>query len=96
MPNILVIAPPCVGESSALPFDSLKTAGYAVAHLSLDETESDAIEIPLEVVPHGLKQTAGGALTLSGDNDEKTISLNLPPDAHSQARSLRIEASPAR
>lgn len=57
--------------------------------------ESDGVEIPLEVVPHGLKQNVGGAVTLSGDNDEKTIALNLPADAHSQARALRIEASPS-
>ena len=57
--------------------------------------ESDGVELPLEVVPHGLKQTIGGASTLSGDNEDKTISLNLPADAHSQARSLRIEASPS-
>ncbi|HJZ68213.1 MAG TPA: MG2 domain-containing protein, partial [Blastocatellia bacterium] len=62
---------------------------------ALTDQESDAVEIPLEVVPHGLKQTIGGASTVSGDNDDKTISLNLPSDAHSQARSLRIEASPS-
>ena len=57
--------------------------------------ESDAVEIPLEVVPHGLKQTVGGATTLSGDSEEKTLALNLPSDAHAEARSLRIEASPS-
>src|SRR6185369_2455142 len=62
---------------------------------ALTDKESDAVEIPLEVVPHGLKQTAGGASTLSGESDEKTIALNLPAYAHSQARSLRIEASPS-
>ncbi len=62
---------------------------------ALTDQESDAVEIPLEVVPHGLKQSTGGAITLSGDNDEKTISLNLPADAHAQARALRIEASPS-
>ena len=62
---------------------------------ALTDQESDAVEIPLEVVPHGLKQSTGGAVTLTGDSDEKTISLNLPPDAHAQARALRIEASPS-
>ncbi len=61
----------------------------------LTDQESDAVEIPLEVVPHGLKQTIGGASTLSGENEDKSISLNLPANAHSQARSLRIEASPS-
>jgi alpha-2-macroglobulin len=62
---------------------------------ALTDQESDAVEIPLEVVPHGLKQTIGGASTLTGDNEDKSISLNLPAEAHSQARSLRIEASPS-
>ena len=62
---------------------------------ALTDQESDGVEIPLEVVPHGLKQSAGGALTLTGDTDEKTIALNLPVDAHAQARALRIEASPS-
>jgi len=57
--------------------------------------ESDGVEVPLEVVPHGLKQTLGGSSTLSEDSADKTISLNLPGDAHSQARSLRIEAAPS-
>jgi alpha-2-macroglobulin len=62
---------------------------------ALTDQESDGVEIPLEVVPQGLKRTIGGASTLSGDNEDKTISLDLPADAHSQARSLRIEASPS-
>ena len=62
---------------------------------ALTDQESDAVEIPLEVVPHGLKQSGGSAITLTGDNDEKSIALNLPADAHSQARALRIEASPS-
>jgi uncharacterized protein YfaS (alpha-2-macroglobulin family) len=57
--------------------------------------ESDGVEIPLEVVPHGLKQTLGGASALSEENADKTISLDLPADAHAQARSLRIEAAPS-
>jgi uncharacterized protein YfaS (alpha-2-macroglobulin family) len=57
--------------------------------------ESDGVEIPLEVVPHGLKQTLGGASAVSEDNADKTITLDLPSSAHAQARSLRIEAAPS-
>ncbi len=57
--------------------------------------ESDGVEIPLEVAPHGLKQNVGGAVTLAADSEEKTIALNLPGDAHAQARTLRIEAAPS-
>ncbi|MEK6407867.1 MAG: MG2 domain-containing protein [Acidobacteriota bacterium] len=62
---------------------------------ALTDQESDAVEIPLEVVPHGLKQTLGGSTTLTEDSADKTIPLNLPADAHAQARSLRIEAAPS-
>jgi len=62
---------------------------------ALTDTESDAVEIPLEVVPHGLKQSRGGATTINDDSADKTISIELPANAHQQARSLRIEASPS-
>jgi len=62
---------------------------------ALTDAESDAVELPLSVVPVGLKQTRGGALSLSEDAVEKTISLDLPANAHAQARSLQIEVSPS-
>jgi uncharacterized protein YfaS (alpha-2-macroglobulin family) len=62
---------------------------------ALTDQESDAVELPLEVVPHGLKQSAGGATTISDDSADKTIAIDLPADAHPQARSLRIEATPS-
>ncbi|MGE0101768.1 MAG: alpha-2-macroglobulin [Blastocatellales bacterium] len=58
-------------------------------------TESDGIELGLPIVPVGLKQTIGDSETLSGDSEEKTFTLNLPPAANLQARSLRIEAAPS-
>jgi hypothetical protein len=62
---------------------------------ALTDTESDAIELPLQIVPQGLRQTKGNTLTLAEENVEKTIELNLPASANSVARSLRIEASPS-
>ncbi len=62
---------------------------------ALTDQESDAVEIPLEVVPHGLKKSLGGATTISDDSAEKMIAIDLPSDAHPQARSLRIEATPS-
>jgi uncharacterized protein YfaS (alpha-2-macroglobulin family) len=62
---------------------------------ALTDTESDALEIPLPVVPAGLKQTKGGTMTLAEESAERTFSYDLPPAAHPQARSLRIEASPS-
>ena len=57
--------------------------------------ESDGVEIPLPIVPQGLRQTKGGATTLTEENADKPISLDLPANAHATARSLRIEASPS-
>ncbi|MFY9609044.1 MAG: MG2 domain-containing protein [Blastocatellia bacterium] len=62
---------------------------------ALTDQESDAVEIPLEVVPHGLKQSAGGATTISDESADRTIAIDLPAGAHPQARSLRIEATPS-
>lgn len=62
---------------------------------ALTDTESDAIELPLQIVPQGLRHVKGNTLTLADENTEKTIDLNLPANANSLARSLRIEASPS-
>jgi hypothetical protein len=62
---------------------------------ALTDTESDAIELPLNVQPAGLKQTRGKALALSGEADEQTFDINLPANAHAEARKLKLEASPS-
>lgn len=62
---------------------------------ALTDAESDAIELPLEVIPAGLKQTKGTALALAQDDEEKTFNVDLPANVHAQARTLRIEASPS-
>jgi uncharacterized protein YfaS (alpha-2-macroglobulin family) len=58
-------------------------------------TESDGIELPLTVVPVGLKRTMGSAAAISKESDEQAFSLDLPPNANTQARTLRIEAAPS-
>jgi uncharacterized protein YfaS (alpha-2-macroglobulin family) len=62
---------------------------------ALTDTESDAVEMTMPIVPHGLKETLGGATTLPEDYAEKTITLDLPAHPDVQARTLRIEASPS-
>lgn len=62
---------------------------------ALTDTESDAVEMTLPVVPHGLRQTLGGVETFSADDASKTIALDLPAHPDVQARRLRIEASPS-
>src|SRR5262249_218995 len=62
---------------------------------ALTDTESDAVEMSMEIVPHGLKQTTGSSMALTQNDSEQTFSLDLPGRADVQARSLRIEASPS-
>ncbi|MBK7600600.1 MAG: hypothetical protein IPJ07_19640 [Acidobacteria bacterium] len=58
-------------------------------------SESDGVELPLSVIPVGLKQTVGNSAAISEESAEKVFNLNLPANANSQARSLRIEAAPS-
>lgn len=60
---------------------------------ALTDTESDAVEMTMEVVPHGLKQTLGSTTTLTDNDAAQTIPLDLPMNPNVQARTLRIEAS---
>ena len=62
---------------------------------ALTDTESDAVEMTMEIVPHGLKQTAGNTTTLTQNDADQTFNLDLPGRADTQARNLRIEASPS-
>jgi uncharacterized protein YfaS (alpha-2-macroglobulin family) len=57
--------------------------------------ESDGVELPLPIVPGGLHQTKSGTTTLTEESAEKVLQLDLPGNANSQARTLRIEASPS-
>jgi uncharacterized protein YfaS (alpha-2-macroglobulin family) len=62
---------------------------------ALTDTESDAVEMTMEIVPHGLKQTAGNTTTVTQNDADQTFNLDLPGRADVQARNLRIEASPS-
>ncbi|OLE53598.1 MAG: hypothetical protein AUG51_12070 [Acidobacteria bacterium 13_1_20CM_3_53_8] len=62
---------------------------------ALTDSESDAVELTIEVIPHGLRQTMGGSTAITDDNADQTISLDLPAHPDQQARKLRIEAAPS-
>lgn len=62
---------------------------------ALTDTESDAVELPLTVVPRGLHQVKNESWTFADDAAEKTFSLSLPANADPRARSLRIEVAPS-
>ncbi len=62
---------------------------------ALTDTESDAVELPLTVVPRGLHQVKNESAAFSDENAEKTFSLNLPGNADARARSFKIEVAPS-
>jgi alpha-2-macroglobulin len=62
---------------------------------ALTDTESDAVELPLTVVPRGLHQVKNESAAFSDENVEKTFSVNLPQGADARARSLRIDVAPS-
>ncbi len=62
---------------------------------ALTDTESDAVELPLTVVPRGLHQVKNESAAFSDENAEKTFSVNLPLGADARARRLRIDVAPS-
>ena len=62
---------------------------------ALTDTESDAVEMTMDIVPHGLKRTTGNTMTVTQKDADQTISLDVPGRTDTQARSLRIEVSPS-
>jgi len=62
---------------------------------ALTNTESDAVELPLEVIPRGLHQVKNETWTSADENAERTFALDLPSNADARARKLRIEVSPS-
>jgi uncharacterized protein YfaS (alpha-2-macroglobulin family) len=62
---------------------------------ALTDTESDAVEMTMDIVPHGLKRTTGNTMTVTQKDADQTINLDVPGRADTQARSLRIEVSPS-
>jgi uncharacterized protein YfaS (alpha-2-macroglobulin family) len=62
---------------------------------ALTDTESDAVEMTMDIVPHGLRQTTGKTATVTQNEADQTLNLDIPGSADTQARALRIEVSPS-
>ena len=62
---------------------------------ALTNTESDAVEIPLDVVPRGLHDKKSRTWSTSDENSEQEFSIDLPPNSDLNSRKLRIDVSPA-
>ena len=62
---------------------------------ALTNTESDAVELALDVVPRGLREHKAQSWTSSDDNAQQEFSLNLPANTDLNSRKLRIEVAPS-
>lgn len=62
---------------------------------ALTNTESDAVEMTLDVVPRGLHETKVERWTTTDDVAEQQFTLELPANADLNSRKLRIEAAPS-
>ncbi len=62
---------------------------------ALTDTESDAVEMTMDIVPHGLRRMTGNATTVTQNDADQNFNLDVPGRADTQARALRIEVSPS-
>ena len=62
---------------------------------ALTDTESDAVELALGVVPRGLHETKAENWTTTDENAEQEFSLDLPANTDLNSRQLRVEVSPS-
>jgi uncharacterized protein YfaS (alpha-2-macroglobulin family) len=62
---------------------------------ALTNTESDAVELALEVVPRGLRETKVERWYTSDENAEQQFSLEIPANTDVNSRRLRVEVAPS-
>ena len=62
---------------------------------ALTDTESDAVELTLDVVPRGLRENKTERWTTTDESAQQEFSLNLPANTDSNSRRLRIEVAPS-
>ncbi len=62
---------------------------------ALTDTESDAVELSINVLPRGLKQTKAQSASFSQETATQDYSFDIPAGADADARTLRIEAAPS-
>ncbi|HEY2961061.1 MAG TPA: MG2 domain-containing protein [Pyrinomonadaceae bacterium] len=62
---------------------------------ALTNTESDAVELTLDVVPRGLHETKTERWVTSDETAEQQFSFELPANADLNSRRLRLEVAPS-
>lgn len=62
---------------------------------ALTNTESDAVQLTLDVVPRGLHETRVEKWTTTADAAEQQFSVEIPANADLNSRKLRVEVAPS-
>ncbi|HYX40393.1 MAG TPA: alpha-2-macroglobulin family protein, partial [Pyrinomonadaceae bacterium] len=94
-PNLSVLIPKNGEYRANWRVQATQTGPLTLLGKALTDTDSDALEMPMEIVPRGVRQTRGEATTLAGDEEDRTVTINLPGNADPHGRALRIEAAPS-
>jgi uncharacterized protein YfaS (alpha-2-macroglobulin family) len=71
------------------------TGDLKILAKALTDTESDAIETGIPIVPRGLKYTRADSFAIADEEADKTLTYTLPANSDPNARTLRVEASPS-
>ncbi|HEX8072548.1 MAG TPA: MG2 domain-containing protein [Pyrinomonadaceae bacterium] len=94
-PNQSVVIPKSGEYRANWRVQASQTGQLTLLGKALTDTDSDALELSIDIVPRGVRQTRGEATTLGGDEEDRTVTINLPANADPRARTLRIEAAPS-
>jgi uncharacterized protein YfaS (alpha-2-macroglobulin family) len=76
----------------------VKTQQIGTATLTvkaLTNEESDAMELPVPVIPRGMKLTSSGIADIDEKNGSRTINLNLPENSDPASSDLYLTVSPS-
>jgi uncharacterized protein YfaS (alpha-2-macroglobulin family) len=71
------------------------TGDLKILAKALTDTESDAVETGIPIVPRGLKNTRADSFAFADEEADKTVTYTLPANADPNARALRVEVSPS-
>jgi uncharacterized protein YfaS (alpha-2-macroglobulin family) len=72
-----------------------QTGQITLVAKALTDTESDAVEMTLDVVPRGLHETKAERWVTTDEIAEQQFSLEIPADADMNSRRLRVEVAPS-
>jgi alpha-2-macroglobulin len=72
-----------------------QTGDLQIVAKALTDTESDAMETSIPIVPRGLKQVRGETVTFADDELERSFNYNLSANTDPNSRTLRLEVTPS-